>query len=1115
MGDSVPNSTNINELVAAIENSKNLIDMVVKTILTMTKNEAKIKQLARSTKSLNIIKSTISLYADGLRDIVGELQNITNDSTLVKFATTYAEIGMVMDANGELKVKYDSDSQLVKIMHSISSCVEMASKMFGNVDVNKGLFKSIGQQKLMRLYVDGLIKNIQDVVKSLSDISTDNLNESSLENISAIITAITNFKLKDIVTLRLKSLGMKQISDIAVQLTNVVSHLSELSIGQVTTASQNINSMTKIVEVLSGIEKQIIIAGVFASKAGIALNKINPLFENTNTTDEKHETLYNLIKSLSVYNSDDMKLMEKSISTINGMLSDIIKLEWLIVFAGVLAKPAVIATFAISKILIPSITKLIYDLIDLCEDNVVQSELKSIKNIIDITTGICELCASLIVAALLTAPAIAGSLVIGLLLLPALEYISKKIVESKFSPIGENQTNEILESIKNMTKVISSLGLVTILCAGIGLFMMVGWKVILYGLAGVTAMIFGLSCISHILASEKFATLNADATIGLLILAGTIGLICADILLMALAGVVIIKMVIPILVAFAGVVTILAALTLILLLVSLAGPVAIAGAIGLAILAGVIALLVVDILLLAAVVAILNKITPETITGGLNNLKLLLLGDKDKQGNGSDGILSILLSVGSHIFAMVGVLVTLGLVTGIAIELTVITLLFIANIKLLENVDIKSGGENIGAMINTFIGVVDIFAGKGARGSAKLMLKITAALAAFTQLMIIAGCISAMAKVLVKLSNLEMTEFDASGHPTGRTVKMTTSDITNAAMTACTISKFFVDLVSGGINGDSSLKLDLDNLKDVSLKATVKMAELNCIVHSIGKMSDVIQNLAQLKIADIDENTGKIIGYHQMNKNDFTRAADGVATICTCLINAVTDKKVLDKLDKLKSGFLGIGGQTGKMKDIMEMGSGLKDIYDIIKDVNETGNKVDEAATSANVSKLLSCIIPKPEDLEGVDLKDVRKTVEQNTKNYIKYIESINKVDTSKVKSVTDMFGKMAQFSESINGNFEKLADVISNDLLEALGLLNENIEKAQSKTTQSTSNTSTSIGTTLKQDEKVKQTIQADKKDDKKQPINIKQIEAKLEDIIHKLDGIKNNTARTDYYKI
>ena len=61
-------------------------------------------------------------------------------------------------------------------------------------------------------------------------------------------------------------------------------------------------------------------------------------------------------------------------------------------------------------------------------------------------------------------------------------------------------------------------------------------------------------------------------------------------------------------------------------------------------------------------------------------------------------------------------------------------------------------------------------------------------------------------------------------------------------------------------------------------------------------------------------------------------------------------------------------------------------------------------------------------------------------KQTIKYVDKVNSIDTKKIKSVTDMFEKMSKFSESIDGNFERLAEVLSNDLLEALEKLNNHL---------------------------------------------------------------------------
>ena len=64
-------------------------------------------------------------------------------------------------------------------------------------------------------------------------------------------------------------------------------------------------------------------------------------------------------------------------------------------------------------------------------------------------------------------------------------------------------------------------------------------------------------------------------------------------------------------------------------------------------------------------------------------------------------------------------------------------------------------------------------------------------------------------------------------------------------------------------------------------------------------------------------------------------------------------------------------------------------------------------------------------DFVDVNDDDVRKSKEL-TDNYIKYIDKINGVDLENLKTTERLFANMAKFSESINGDFDKLAESLN-----------------------------------------------------------------------------------------
>ena len=59
--------------------------------------------------------------------------------------------------------------------------------------------------------------------------------------------------------------------------------------------------------------------------------------------------------------------------------------------------------------------------------------------------------------------------------------------------------------------------------------------------------------------------------------------------------------------------------------------------------------------------------------------------------------------------------------------------------------------------------------------------------------------------------------------------------------------------------------------------------------------------------------------------------------------------------------------------------------------------------------------------------------VKRNVDNLTKFIDKSNSINVDKIKTVTEMFGKIAEFSATIDGNFEKLAEVLNDKVADTL----------------------------------------------------------------------------------
>lgn len=106
-------------------------------------------------------------------------------------------------------------------------------------------------------------------------------------------------------------------------------------------------------------------------------------------------------------------------------------------------------------------------------------------------------------------------------------------------------------------------------------------------------------------------------------------------------------------------------------------------------------------------------------------------------------------------------------------------------------------------------------------------------------------------------------------------------------------------------------------------------------------------------------------------------------------------------------------------------------------DFNNIEKAADISGKLVDISKDLSRVVENVSDAEFGD--GFPEFIDNNTK----FIESINKIDTSKANALAGVLDKLTKFSDTIDGNFDKLADAISDRLINALERLSGALEDA------------------------------------------------------------------------
>lgn len=198
-----------------------------------------------------------------------------------------------------------------------------------------------------------------------------------------------------------------------------------------------------------------------------------------------------------------------------------------------------------------------------------------------------------------------------------------------------------------------------------------------------------------------------------------------------------------------------------------------------------------------------------------------------------------------------------------------------------------------------------------------------------------------------------------------------------------------------------------------------------------------------------DSSIGSIIGKFFKPMADIANALSMFKFLAISLI-AIGGFATLAKHLQTINEFKGVQNADQKVAAIKSLCS------QIIQGISEKpkGYRYRDAEDKIDlISDLLEAIY----DYGRMSAKEVENTT-KITDSYIKFFDKINTVDLAKLQTTVTLFEKMAEFSESINGNFEGLAEALNEKIAPLLEELNKGMEGLGKKVEKSGADMSASI---------------------------------------------------------
>lgn len=268
-----------------------------------------------------------------------------------------------------------------------------------------------------------------------------------------------------------------------------------------------------------------------------------------------------------------------------------------------------------------------------------------------------------------------------------------------------------------------------------------------------------------------------------------------------------------------------------------------------------------------------------------------------------------------------------------------------------------------------------------------------------------------------------------------------------------------------GVTGQlANISKSLNDITNFNIEESAIQSGLTKIFNTI----DFVQQQIDEKLIKVDENTTERAKRRALrqNKKKMRQAANALGKADEVLleIESIVDgfNKIKDfKLEKstIETAISGIFANIDsfiQMIDKNTIGGGVD---------MSSGSFEDKLDALERISSIIRGFIPENDEV------DRHKNFIDNN---IKFLDKINDINLEKLQTSERLFARMAEFSETINGNFEDLANSLNEKIAPLLEELKELMDKKQNKSIQSlSSNAKPSIETvnseTINNEQKLK----------------------------------------------
>ena len=368
------------------------------------------------------------------------------------------------------------------------------------------------------------------------------------------------------------------------------------------------------------------------------------------------------------------------------------------------------------------------------------------------------------------------------------------------------------------------------------------------------------------------------------------------------------------------------------------------------------------------------------------------------------------------------------------------------------------------------------------------------------------GTIGGMARVLGDIAAMRYPiEFDENGNPK-KYERMTGKVLQEAAESAVNLTAIIASMFTGGtvsIGGETITvaALDISKLENIKKKSLERVKLALGAVEPLSSIVETIQNLANMSVpaanAKFNPETGRWDNYVKLNGTHIKQMTSNIQLIMSSLIDAMngllkdkngnkiklpSDKKI----QKINSIFGALTTPLNSLSTVFEKNKDLDPIrFDtVIKTMLQTPvNALSELEYDA---EQMDIRIKHVNQISGIlkKMSEVKNAaeVEKMAEAHVKFLKQVNATKFENLRYANSLMANMHKITKDLQGNFDKLADTLNEDIIEQLKevaklldeINNKNIKVGVNPSNNNTNNNQTNLGSLTKTTENKKDPVEA-----------------------------------------